>query len=170
MRNGSCWSDVVFEEEVIFHTFDFDTSSLEFEVSKSSIWKHPTSCDKGVFFFQLSRNSDDQSRSNYTGLLFYRYVEKHQVRRLVFDNYQKCPLSLKKKKKPSLQFNLTIFITIPVKPLLFSKINITIEAIDVWKLLWRPSLCVNPCSACIDKIIAIPILLWVTDTKLNWLT
>ena len=93
MRNGSCWSDVVFEEEVIFHTFDFDTSSLEFEVSKSSIWKHPTSCDKGVFFFQLSRNSDDQSRSNYTGLLFYRYVEKHQVRRLVFDNYQKCPVS-----------------------------------------------------------------------------
>ena len=51
MRNGSLWSDVVFEKEVIFHEFDFETSYLEFEVSKSSIWKHTTSCDKDVFFF-----------------------------------------------------------------------------------------------------------------------
>ena len=51
MRNGSLWSNVVFEKEVIFHEFDFETSDLEFEVSKSSIWKHTTSCDKGVFSF-----------------------------------------------------------------------------------------------------------------------
>ena len=30
----------------------------------------------------------------FTGLLFFAYVEIHQVRRLVFDNYQWCPLSL----------------------------------------------------------------------------
>ena len=52
VRNGSLWSDVVFKKEVLFHEFDFETSDLEFEVSKSSIWwKHTTSCDKGVFSF-----------------------------------------------------------------------------------------------------------------------
>ena len=45
----SLWSSVVFEKEVIFHEFDFETSELEFEVPKSSIWKLTTSCDKGVF-------------------------------------------------------------------------------------------------------------------------
>ena len=34
---------------VIFHEFGFETSSLEFEVSKSSIGKHTTSCDEGNF-------------------------------------------------------------------------------------------------------------------------
>ena len=37
VRNGSLWSDVVFAKEVFFHEFDFETSDLEFEVSKSSI-------------------------------------------------------------------------------------------------------------------------------------
>ena len=69
MRNGSLWSNVVFEKEVIFHEFDFETSDLEFEVSKSSIWKHTTLCDKGVFSFILSRNFDDQLSSN-----FHRFV------------------------------------------------------------------------------------------------
>ena len=36
-RNSSLCSNVVFKKEVIFHEFDFETSSLEFEVSKSSI-------------------------------------------------------------------------------------------------------------------------------------
>ena len=51
VRNSYLWSDVVFKKEVIFHEFDFQTSNLEFEVSKSSIWKPTTSCDKGVFSF-----------------------------------------------------------------------------------------------------------------------
>ena len=95
VRNGSLWSDVVFEKEVIFHEFDFETSSLEFEVTKSSIWKHTTSCDKGVFVFHsyLATPTTNQAKI-FTGLLFYAYVEIHQVRRLVFDNYQKCTLSL----------------------------------------------------------------------------
>ena len=42
VRNGSLWSDVVFEKEVIFHEFDFKTSDLEFGDSKSSICKHTT--------------------------------------------------------------------------------------------------------------------------------
>ena len=45
--------ELVLEKEVIFHEFDFETSSLELDVSKSSIWKHTTSCDKGVFSFNI---------------------------------------------------------------------------------------------------------------------
>ena len=51
VRNGSLWSNVDFEKEVIFHEFDFETLDLEFEVSKSSIWKHTTLCDKRGFCF-----------------------------------------------------------------------------------------------------------------------
>ena len=51
VRNGSLWSDVVFEKGVNFHEFDFETSDLEFGVSKSNIWKHTTSCYNGVFSF-----------------------------------------------------------------------------------------------------------------------
>ena len=51
MRNGYLWVNLVFEREVIFYEFDFETSDLEFEVSKSSIWEHTTSCDNGVFSF-----------------------------------------------------------------------------------------------------------------------
>ena len=53
MSNSSLCSDVVYEKEVIFHEFYFETSDLEFEVSKSSIWTHTTLCDHGatrVFF------------------------------------------------------------------------------------------------------------------------
>ena len=52
VRKGSLWSNVVFEKEEIFHEFDFETSDLELEVSKSSKWKHTTSCDK-VFFLSF---------------------------------------------------------------------------------------------------------------------
>ena len=78
MRNSSLWSDVVFEKEVIFHEFDFETSRLEFEVSKSSIWKHTTSCDKGVFFFHSYLATPTTNWAQiFTGLLFYAYVERY---------------------------------------------------------------------------------------------
>ena len=37
------------EKKVIFHEIDFETSELDIYVSKSSIWKHTSSCDNGVF-------------------------------------------------------------------------------------------------------------------------
>ena len=81
--------ELVFEKEVILHEFDFETSDLDFEVSKLSIWKHKTSCNKGVFISFISRNFNDQYWAQiFTGLLFYEYVEIHQVGRLFFDNYQ----------------------------------------------------------------------------------
>ena len=51
VRNISLWNNVDIEEEAIFHEFDFKTSELDFEAPKSSIWKHTTSCGKGVFSF-----------------------------------------------------------------------------------------------------------------------
>ena len=48
VRNGSLWKNVVFEIEVIVHVFGFETSDLVLEVSKSSVRKHTTSCEKGV--------------------------------------------------------------------------------------------------------------------------
>ena len=49
--NGSLWISIVFEKEVIFHECGFETSELDFEVSKSSIWKRKTLCDKGIFSY-----------------------------------------------------------------------------------------------------------------------
>ena len=70
VRNGSLWSAIFFEKEVIFHEFDIETSDLELEVSKSSVRKHTTLCDKDVFFLSLlSRNFDDWLSSN-----FHRFV------------------------------------------------------------------------------------------------
>ena len=37
VTNDSLSSNVVFEKEVLFHEFDFKTSELDLEVSKSSI-------------------------------------------------------------------------------------------------------------------------------------
>jgi hypothetical protein len=74
--NGSLWGYIVFEKEVIFHEFDFETSDLEFKVSKSSIWKHTTSCDKGVFFFHyyLATSTTNWAQI-FTGLLFYACLD-----------------------------------------------------------------------------------------------
>ena len=61
-------SEVVDKKEVIFHKFDFETSELDFEVSKASIWKHTTLCDKGVFSFIATLTTNWPKI--FTGLLF----------------------------------------------------------------------------------------------------
>ena len=48
------------------------------------------------FFYYLFHYGDDQLSLNFHRFVFvHNYAEIHQVRRLVFDNYQYCPLSLK---------------------------------------------------------------------------
>ena len=74
VRNGSLWSDIVFEKEVIFHEFDFETSNLEFEVSKSSIWKHTTSCDKGVFSFIIVSQLRRPIELNISQVGYFMYI------------------------------------------------------------------------------------------------
>ena len=65
MRKDSLWSNEVFEEEVIFHVFDFKTSGLKIKYLKAHnfVWQ-------GCFFLSLlSRNFDNQLSSN-----FHRFV------------------------------------------------------------------------------------------------
>ena len=51
MRNGSLWSDRVFEKEVFFHEFDFGTSSLALIRSRSQTSESTPTCEKGVFYY-----------------------------------------------------------------------------------------------------------------------
>ena len=76
MRNGSLWSDIVFEKEVIFHEFHFETSDLEFEVSK-----HTTSWQGCFFFHNYLATSTTNWAQIFTGLSYM-----HTVITLVFDN------------------------------------------------------------------------------------
>ena len=51
---------------------------------------------QGCFFFHYSLATLTTNWDQiFTGLLFCAYVETHQVRRLVYDNYRRCPVSLK---------------------------------------------------------------------------
>ena len=70
MRNSSLWRDTVFEKEVIFHEFDFETSKLEFEVSKSSIWKRTFFC---FFHYYLATSTTDWAQI-FTVWLFYAFL------------------------------------------------------------------------------------------------
>ena len=54
----------------------FSWQDLEFEVLKSSIWKHKTSCDKGGFFLSfLPRNLDDRLGSNFYMLRYTKWED-----------------------------------------------------------------------------------------------
>ena len=79
---------------------EFETSA---EVSNSSIWIH-TTCATRVFFFHYSRaTSDDQLSSNFHRfIILCMHVCIRQVRRVVFDNNQRCQVPLSNKA----QYNL----------------------------------------------------------------
>ena len=79
----------VFEKEVIFHEFDFETSDIEFEVSKPSIWKHTTPCDKGSLISFIIISQFRRPNELKFSQVFYsmHMLRIHQVERLVFDNY-----------------------------------------------------------------------------------
>ena len=76
MRNGSLLSGVVFEIEVIFHEFDFETSDLEIEGSKPSTQLRVT---RLFFLSLLPRNFDDRLSS------ILRYTKWE-------DNYYQLPI------------------------------------------------------------------------------
>ena len=84
VRISSLWSGVVFEKEVIFHEFDFETLDIwgiEIKHLKAHnfVWQW-------VFILSLlSRNFDDQLSSN-----FHRFVIKFLCIMLRYTNYQYC--------------------------------------------------------------------------------
>ena len=64
------------------------SSKRENRESERNYQKQPK-CRKYIGHWKyIFRNFDDQLSSN-----FHMFVEIHQVRRLVFDNYQRCPVS-----------------------------------------------------------------------------
>ena len=76
---------------VIFHEFDFETSDLEFEDSKSSNWRHTTTCGKGVFFLLfLSRNLDDLLSSNFHRFFILLRYTKREDWSLTITNGVQC--------------------------------------------------------------------------------
>ena len=64
MRHGFLWSNVV------FHEFDLENSELDFEVSKSSIWKHTMIVWQGCFFFHYYLATSTTTWAQ----IFYRFV------------------------------------------------------------------------------------------------
>ena len=82
MRNGSLWSNVVFEKE---------TSSNSFIIHLNA---HKVLQHKHVFFHCSLATLMTNWAQMSTVLLCYAYVGRHQVRILVFDNYQTCPVPL----------------------------------------------------------------------------
>ena len=87
VRNGSLWSNEVFEKEVVCHSNNQKLQPEHFIM-------HPKAHKvmQKVFFFFFFHYSFANSMTNWvnilTGLLFNAYVRIHQVRTLVFDNYQ----------------------------------------------------------------------------------
>ena len=76
---------------------------------------HTTSCDKDVFFSfivisQLRRPIKQKFSQVY---YFMHMLRQHQVRRLVFDNYQQCPESLKKCFEVFVNYMRPIYVVLP---------------------------------------------------------
>ena len=66
VRNGSLCRNVVFEKEVIFQDFDFETSELGFGGTSRNEASESTQLRVTTVFFSsiISRNCDDQLRPN----------------------------------------------------------------------------------------------------------
>ena len=57
-------------------------------------------CVTRAFFLPLfPRNFDDQLSSNFPRFVICAYIEIHHVRKLLFENNQRCPVSLGYKRK-----------------------------------------------------------------------
>ena len=80
-RNGSLWSNIVFEKEVIFHKFNLDTSELDFEVFCS--------------FITVSQ-LQGPIELKFVHVCFFMHMLKYTKWEdwPVFDNNQECPVSL----------------------------------------------------------------------------
>ena len=89
MRNGSFWGNVVFEKEVIFHS---NNKRLQAWRLLQCIWKHTNLCDKGVFSFIILLQLWWPIEHKFSQVCYFMHML--EVRRLVFDKYQRCPVPL----------------------------------------------------------------------------
>ena len=64
VRNGSLCCSVVFEKEVIFHKFYFETSGFDLRSRNQASFSTQLRVTRVFFLSLLSRNFDDQLSSN----------------------------------------------------------------------------------------------------------
>ena len=82
--------NVVFKKEVIYHS---SYKILQLKTLNIRLKAHKV-MQQGCFFFRYYLATSTTNLAQiFTGLLFYAFVGIHQVRLLVFDTYQTCPLS-----------------------------------------------------------------------------
>ena len=93
--NGSPWSNVVFKKEAISHPKILRTWDLKPFIRHLNSAESTQFCASRVFFISLFSCNSTNWAKMFVVLLFYAYVGIHQVRKLVFDNYQRCPVPLK---------------------------------------------------------------------------
>ena len=84
MTNVTLWSKIVFEKDVNSHS---NNKRL-----KPDLRAHKF-VQQWCFFPLLSCNFDDQLTPSFHEFVILNIVGIHQVRILVFDNYQKCPIA-----------------------------------------------------------------------------
>ena len=92
MRKNSLRRYIVFEKEVISHS---NVKRLQSWSPFLGIWKRKNLCSK--FFFLFFHHTLATLMTNWVQI-FHRFVfmfGKHQVRLLAFDNYKRCPVSLR---------------------------------------------------------------------------
>ena len=69
-------------------------------------------CATRVFFLSLSTATSMTNRVPiFTDLLTYAYAKIHQVRTLVFDNYQRCPVPLTVESKFGNGLKIVLFLS-----------------------------------------------------------
>ena len=101
---------------------DLEEKTHSFQASGSS-----QSDATRVFFHILFATSTTNWVQIFTGLLFCAYLEIHKVRILVFDNYQRCPVSLKQ-----LSVIITKRLSTPIKTINALR-SVYVKALIEWK-------------------------------------
>ena len=93
VRKGSLWSNIL----VTSHS---NIKILQAWRLFRHLKAHKLLCNRSVYFFiiLLQLQWPIESKFSQTFYIFYEYVGIHQVRRLVFDNYQRCPAPLSLEK------------------------------------------------------------------------
>ena len=87
VRNGSLWNDIVFWERGNFSLKYYKTSGLKLSIMRLKAHKFALLAGTYFFHYFLATLMTTWVQP-FTDLFIYAYVGIHQVKTLVFDNYQ----------------------------------------------------------------------------------
>ena len=96
-RNGSVWGNKVFEKYVIFHS-----NNKRLQAGPEAFYytseRHKSVQQGWVFYVRnniLQLRNKIEIESKFSKTCYFSYVGTQEVRIRVFDNYQRCPVSLR---------------------------------------------------------------------------